>query len=696
MNVAGNLVYINSSVLQVSDPQIICNQSGAAINNCGIIVAQNQTSTGAYILVNTSQNAWSLKAGNGSTVTLNQDVSTNANVVFGVITGTNVSATTQFLSTTSDSVSAPGYSWSGDVDTGIYHPAANQVAITTAGTERLRVDGSGTMTLGAWNSSTGSNYYVGVPPSGSTTNTSLGLGCLYTTSATNNTAIGYNSLKNNSTGGFNTAVGSNALLNTSGGIYNTAIGVNSMQLNISGGNNTAIGYAALYNNLNNENVAIGRESQYLNYGGASNVAVGNYSLRSNLVGGNNVALGHSSLFNTTASDNVAIGRESLYSSTTPSQLVAIGGYALRNNTTGTNNVAVGYVSQNANTVGTSNTSIGYASMYSNTIGTNNTALGRDALYYTTGSNNVAIGYNAGKTNTGGSGNIFIGSSADGGNVSNTLIVGTTSGGLYGTNLGSSSFRLGVNKTAPLSAIDVGSGSVTASSFTGGAGNFTTISASSLSNTTTNYNSVVYNTTTGQLAYNAASLTPAGVIQQYAGSSAPAGYLLCDGSAVSRTTYTGLFTVLGTTYGSGDGSTTFNLPNLKGRIPVGYDAAQTDFNTLGKTGGVTSVTLTESQIPSHSHTGTTNNGGSHTHTHNATGGAGSAGNPTFGLVTANGFSTTTGIDSSANELNLIANPVALTINSAPDHTHTFTTTTTGGGQAHTNLQPYITVNYIIKT
>jgi microcystin-dependent protein len=65
--------------------------------------------------------------------------------------------------------------------------------------------------------------------------------------------------------------------------------------------------------------------------------------------------------------------------------------------------------------------------------------------------------------------------------------------------------------------------------------------------------------------------PAGVINQYAGTSAPTGYLLCNGSAISRTTYANLFAVLGTTYGAGNGSTTFNIPDLQTRIPVGYQA-----------------------------------------------------------------------------------------------------------------------------
>ena len=79
------------------------------------------------------------------------------------------------------------------------------------------------------------------------------------------------------------------------------------------------------------------------------------------------------------------------------------------------------------------------------------------------------------------------------------------------------------------------------------------------------------------------IIPSGVITPYAGSSAPIGYLMADGADVSRTTYANLFTVIGTTYGSGDGSTTFNLPDLRQKFPLGKAASGTG-NTLGATGG----------------------------------------------------------------------------------------------------------------
>lgn len=94
--------------------------------------------------------------------------------------------------------------------------------------------------------------------------------------------------------------------------------------------------------------------------------------------------------------------------------------------------------------------------------------------------------------------------------------------------------------------------------------------------------------------------PIGSITAYGKETAPANWLICDGSAVSRSAYADLFAVIGTKYGEGDGSTTFNLPNLKGRVPVGLDSDDTDFNTIGKTGGEKNVVLTIDTMPSHGH------------------------------------------------------------------------------------------------
>lgn len=189
------------------------------------------------------------------------------------------------------------------------------------------------------------------------------------------------------------------------------------------------------------------------------------------------------------------------------------------------------------------------------------------------------------------------------------------------------------------------------------------------------------------------LIPAGVILPYSSSSAPSGYLVCNGSAISRTTYAVLFTVVGTTYGSGDGSTTYNIPDLRGKVPTGLAGSGT-FGSLNASGGSETHTLTTGEMPSHAHSGTTDSDGAHTHsitdpghTHSYThyidnappGEATATGDDTGDLVSATTGSSTTGIS----------------IVSDGAHTHTFTTGTAGSGNAHNILQPYLVINYIIK-
>ncbi len=104
--------------------------------------------------------------------------------------------------------------------------------------------------------------------------------------------------------------------------------------------------------------------------------------------------------------------------------------------------------------------------------------------------------------------------------------------------------------------------------------------------------------------------PAGAVMPYAGASAPTGWILCYGQAVSRSTYADLFTAISTTYGVGDGSTTFNLPDLRGRVAAGKDdmggasanrltnqSGGLNGDTLGATGGSETHQLTEAELPS---------------------------------------------------------------------------------------------------
>jgi microcystin-dependent protein len=193
--------------------------------------------------------------------------------------------------------------------------------------------------------------------------------------------------------------------------------------------------------------------------------------------------------------------------------------------------------------------------------------------------------------------------------------------------------------------------------------------------------------------------PSGMLTMTAASTAPSGWMLCNGSAISRTTYADLFTAIGTTYGVGDGSTTFNIPDLRGRVAVGADSSQTEFDALAETGGTKTVTLTTSQIPVHNH--------SINHDHaafNATSGGISA-NHTHGLnaLAGNDQGSGFGHARAAGGQGFGLNYSTGTVSSDHSHTTTIdvpnfagTSGDAGSGSAHNNLQPYIVVNYIIKT
>ncbi|KKU11185.1 MAG: Tail Collar domain protein [Parcubacteria group bacterium GW2011_GWF1_45_5] len=97
--------------------------------------------------------------------------------------------------------------------------------------------------------------------------------------------------------------------------------------------------------------------------------------------------------------------------------------------------------------------------------------------------------------------------------------------------------------------------------------------------------------------------PIGAVSFYASSTAPSGWLKCDGSAVNRATYANLFSVIGTIYGAGNGSTTFNVPDMRGRNPIGFGQGSELTNRLmSATSGEELHTLTVNQLAAHSHTG----------------------------------------------------------------------------------------------
>lgn len=95
-------------------------------------------------------------------------------------------------------------------------------------------------------------------------------------------------------------------------------------------------------------------------------------------------------------------------------------------------------------------------------------------------------------------------------------------------------------------------------------------------------------------------TPTGTISFYGGNTDPVGWMICDGRAISRTTYADLFAIIGESFGIGDGETTFNIPNVKGKTLVGVDANDNDFGVIGKSLGEKNHVLTISEMPKHYH------------------------------------------------------------------------------------------------
>jgi len=165
--------------------------------------------------------------------------------------------------------------------------------------------------------------------------------------------------------------------------------------------------------------------------------------------------------------------------------------------------------------------------------------------------------------------------------------------------------------------------------------------------------------------------PTATIVPWSDSSIPSGFLECNGAAVSRSTYSALFAIVGTTYGAGDGATTFNVPDLQDNVAVGKSgtkalASTGGANTVTSTGNVggstANATLSTAQLASHSHTG---------------GGGG-------------GQAVSVAPEASA----LSSNPSTGNTGSGTGHQHNMSATFTG--DATSVVQPYLTIIYIIKT
>lgn len=232
----------------------------------------------------------------------------------------------------------------------------------------------------------------------------------------------------------------------------------------------------------------------------------------------------------------------------------------------------------------------------------------------------------------------------------------------------------------------------------------TIAAGGVSNSNQLANNVVTtsaiaNAAVTQAKLDAGLLVPIGTIIQWAGPSAtaPNGWLFCDGSSQLRASYQALFDVIGTTYGTGDsGATTFSLPDLRSRFPLGAgQGAGLTNRVVGNTDGVERVTLTQSELAQHSHTANHDHGtvstttiGNHQHGYDGIVFVGAFGN----------IPNNTGAPEPGRFQANAGNTVA-----AGSHSHNvtipnlnLTTSAVGSNSSHENMPPFIVLNHLIKT
>lgn len=161
----------------------------------------------------------------------------------------------------------------------------------------------------------------------------------------------------------------------------------------------------------------------------------------------------------------------------------------------------------------------------------------------------------------------------------------------------------------------------------------------------------------------------GEIRMFAGNFAPRGWAFCQGQIMSIAQNTAVFSILGTTYG-GNGQTTFGLPDLRSRVPVGQGQGPglSSYN-LGQMGGMETVTLTQNEIPAHNHL--------------------------VRGVNAEATSTDPDGKSLATVTDATANPMPSYAAPTPTVSlHPQTLSVTGGNQPHTNIQPYLVLNFVI--
>lgn len=267
-------------------------------------------------------------------------------------------------------------------------------------------------------------------------NVAVGVNALYSIEVDNAVAVGYQALRNITTGERNVGIGMEAIFRNTTGSSNTVVGHRAMRQNLAGSNNVVIGnnsfreasegnrnisighYAMRNMGSGNDNIVIGTNAMANSVSGNEIVAIGNFVLQNSDDNSNKVAIGHLALAsNLSSSNNTAIGYRALTSLQSGlGANTAIGEQALESTTTGSQNSAVGYQSLRSNTSGQNNTAYGHFALRFNQSGSNNTSIGNDAGRNITGSNNVIIGREAGR-----------GNADDLNSISNSVFIGNQAG-----------------------------------------------------------------------------------------------------------------------------------------------------------------------------------------------------------------------------------------------------------------------------